>query len=110
VNVTDNQVTIPDLEPTIETKNFLLSLKAATSEAKIRDQARAALRLDLSDRLQKVRATLADDLTFGGKDACFHGDIDKLDVTGAFPHGSYLRIYVSAVGRASATMPCTTTR
>jgi len=106
VSVTDDQVTIPDLEPTIETKNLLLSIKAATGEAKIRDQARAALRLDLSDRLKQVRAALADDLTFGSKDACFHGDVDKLEVTGAYAHGSYLRVYVSAVGRASATMPC----
>jgi hypothetical protein len=107
VSVVDNQITIPDLEPTIETKSFLLSLKAMTGESKIREQARAALRLDLSDRLHQVRSTLADDLTFGGKDAYFHGDIDKIDVTGAFPHGSYLRVYVTAIGRASATMPCT---
>jgi hypothetical protein len=106
LTVADNELTIPDLEPTIETSNLLLSLKAATGTSAIRDQARAALRLDLGDRLRQVRTALADDLTFGGKDACFHGDIDKIEVASVYAHGTYLRVYVTVTGRAAATMPC----
>jgi Domain of unknown function (DUF4403) len=106
IRLADNDLSIPDLEPTIETKNFLLSLKAATGEATIRDQARSALRLDLSDRIHKVRAALADELTFGTKNACLHADIDKVDVASVNPHGSYLRVYVDVTGRVLATMPC----
>jgi Domain of unknown function (DUF4403) len=106
ISVVDNEVRIPDLEPTIETKNFFLSLKAMTDGDKIRDQARAALRLDLGERLQAVRAKLSSELTFGTADACFHGDLDKIEVTGAHAHGNYLRVYVAVTARASATMPC----
>ncbi len=106
LRVADNELSIPDLEPTIETSNFFLSLKAATGEAAIRDQARSALRLDLGERLRQVRAGLADDLTFGGKNACFRGEIDKLEVASVFAHGTYLRVYVHVTGRATATIPC----
>jgi len=106
VAVADNELSVPDLEPTIETRSLLLSLKAATSGANIRDQARAALRLDLGDRLRQVRTSLEGDLTFGGKDACFRGNIDKLEVASVHAHGTYLRVYVTVTGRASVTMPC----
>jgi hypothetical protein len=106
LGVVDNELAIPDLEPTIETKNFLLSLKAMTGSDKIRDQARAALRLDIGERLRDVKAKLSSDLTFGAKAACFKGNVDKIEVTGAYPHGSYLRVYVAVTARASATMPC----
>ncbi len=104
--VTDNELSIPDLEPTIETKNFLLSLKAMTSSDRMRDQARAALRLDISERLAGIKAKLSSDLTFSAKGACFKGNVDKIEVTGAYPHGTYLRVYVAVTARASATMPC----
>jgi hypothetical protein len=106
LQVVDNELAIPDLEPTIETTNFLLSLKAMTGSDKIRDQARAALRLDIGERLRDVKSKLSSDLTFGGKAACFKGNVDKIEVTGAYPHGSYLRVYVAVTARASATMPC----
>ena len=104
--VVDNEVQIPDLELTIETKNFFLSLKAMMDGQKIRDQARSALRLDLGERLKSVRAKLSSELTFGGPEACFRGDLDKIDVTGAHAHGSYLRVYVALTARAAATLPC----
>jgi hypothetical protein len=104
--VVDNELTIPDLEPTIETRSFLLSLKAMTSGDKIRDQARAALRLDIGERLRGIRAKLSTDLTFGSKAGCFKGNVDKVEVVGAYPHGTYLRVYVAVTGRASASMPC----
>jgi hypothetical protein len=106
LTVADNELTIPDLEPTIETNNLLLSLKAATGARTIRDQARAALRLDLGEQLRNVRTAFAEDLTFGGKDACFHGDIDTIELTSVYAHGTYLRVYVTVKGRAAATMPC----
>lgn len=106
VSVVDNEVQIPDLEPTIETKNFFLSLKAMTDSTTIRDQARNALRLDLSERLKAVREKLSSELTFGGPSACFQGNVDKIEVTSAHAHGSYLRVYVAVTARASATLPC----
>ncbi|HEY5239955.1 MAG TPA: DUF4403 family protein, partial [Polyangiaceae bacterium] len=63
--VVDNELRVPDLEPTIETRSFLLSLKAMTDGDRIRDQARAALRLDIGERLRDVRDKLGDGLTFG---------------------------------------------
>src|SRR5262249_22570859 len=104
--VVDNEVQIPDLEPTIETKNFFLSLKAMTDAAKIRDQARAALRLDLGERLKSVKEKLSNELTFGSQAACFKGDLDKIEVTSAHAHGNYLRVYVAVTARANANLPC----
>ena len=104
--VADNELQIPDLESTSETKNFFLSLKALADGEKIRDQARAALRLDLSERLKGVREKLSSELTFGGPAACFKADLDKIEVLSAHAHGSYLRVYVAVTARASATMPC----
>jgi hypothetical protein len=108
ISVVDNEVQIPDLEPTIETKNFFLSLKAMTDGTTIRDQARAALRLDLGERLKGVREKLSSDLTFGGPAACFRGNVDKIEVTSAHAHGSYMRVYVAVTARAAATLPCPT--
>jgi hypothetical protein len=105
--VVDNELTLPDLEPTIETRNLLLSLKTMASSDKIRDQARSALRLDIGERLAAIKSKLSSDLTFGGKGACFQGAVDKIEVTGAYPHGTYLRVYVAVTARASASMPCT---
>jgi Domain of unknown function (DUF4403) len=104
--VVDNELSIPDLEPTIETHNLLLSIKAMTSSDKIRDQARSALRLDIGERLAGIKAKLSSDLTFGAKGACFEGQVDKIEVVGAYPHGTYLRVYVAVTARASASIPC----
>ena len=106
LTVSDNEIQIPDLEQTIETKNFFLSLKALTDGQKIRDQARAALRLDLSDRLKAVREKLSTEMTFGGPAACFKGNVDKIELTSAHSHGTYLRAYVAVTARASAMLPC----
>lgn len=104
--VVDNELTVPDLEPTIETRNFLLSLKAMADGDRIRDQARAALRLDIGARINEAKAKLGDSLTFGSRDGCFHGDVDRLEVTGVYPHAGYLRVYVAVTGRARAEVPC----
>jgi hypothetical protein len=102
----DNELRIPDLEPTIETSNLFLSLKAIADGDKIRDEARAALRLDIAERLRAVRSALSSELTFGTAQACFTGDVDKIEVTGAYAHGTYVRVYVAVTARASARMPC----
>ena len=104
--VVDNELSIPDLEPTIETKNFLLSLKAATDGENIKNQARQALRLDIGDRLEPVKQKLSSQLQFEAAGGCFRGDVDRLQVTGVYPHAAYLRIYADVTGRARATMPC----
>ncbi len=108
--VVDNELRIPDLEPTIETRNLLLSLKAMTGADAIRDEARAALRLDIGARVREARAKLGDGLTFAlsKSDACFRGDVDRVDVTGVYPHAAYLRVYVAVTARARAEMPCST--
>jgi hypothetical protein len=104
--VVDNEISIPDLEPTIETRNFLLSLKAATDGDNIRNQARQALRLDIGDRLEPVKQKLSSQLQFEASGGCFRGDVDRVQVTGVYPHAAYLRIYAEVTGRARATMPC----
>jgi hypothetical protein len=104
--VIDNELRIPDLEPTIETKNFLLSLKALTSGDRIRDEARAALRLDIGQRLGEAREKLGDELTFGAENGCFQGGVDRVEVTGVYAHAAYLRIYVAVTAHARANMPC----
>ena len=104
--VLDNELRIPDLEPTIETKNLFLSLKAMSDSDRIRDQARQALRLDIGDRLRPVREKLSSDLTFHAGAGCFHGDVDRIAVTGVYSHAAYLRVYVEVTARARAMVPC----
>ena len=102
----DNEIELPDLEPTIETSNFLLSLKAMTDATRIKTEARKALRLDLTERLHEVRAKLSSDLTFGSAQQCFVGNVDKLELTELHAHESYLRVNVVVTARASASLPC----
>jgi hypothetical protein len=104
----DNEIELPDLEPTIETSNFLLSIKALTDATRIKAEARKALRLDLTERLQAVRAKLSSDLTFGSAQECFVAHVDKLELTELHAHESYLRLNVVVTARASASMPCAT--
>lgn len=102
----DDEIQFPDLEPTIETTNFLLSLKAATDAARIKEEARKALRVDLGERLAAVRAKLSSDLSVGSPKECFVANVDKLELTELHAHASYLRVNVVATARASASMPC----
>jgi hypothetical protein len=104
--VEDNELKIPDLEPTIETSNFLLKLKAAVDAQNIRDQARAALRLDIGERLKSVREKLSSDLSFGNGQGCVKAQTHKIAVSGVHVHGTYLRVYVTADASASVYMPC----
>jgi hypothetical protein len=104
--VVDNELRVPDLEPTIETSSFLLKLKAAFDGNAIRDQARAALRLDIGERLRSVRAKLSTDLEFGDGQGCVKATTDKIEVTGVHVHANYLRLYVDVTARANAYIPC----
>ena len=110
-SVVDNELAVPDLEPTIETRSLLLSLKAMTDGDRIRDDARKALRLDIGARLHGVTDKLGPELTFrtpGPALACVAGHVDRVAVTGVFAHADYLRVYVAVTGRARATAPCET--
>jgi hypothetical protein len=104
--VEDNELRVPDLEPTIETKSLLFKLKAALDGDSIRDEARAALRLDLGERLKAVRDKLSTELEVGDGQGCLKADAGKIEVTGVHAHGSYLRLYVAMTGRAAVYMPC----
>lgn len=106
--VVDNELRVPDLEPTIETTNLLLRLKADLDGQSIRDQARDALRLDIGERVRSVRDKLASDLSFGGGKGCFRAEAHKIEVTGVHAHAHYLRVYVSVTARAAVDMPCVT--
>lgn len=105
-SLVDNEIRFPDLEPTIETSNFLLSLKAMTDGERIKNEARKALRIDLVERLQAVRARLSSDLTFGTASQCFVGAVDKIELNELHAHASYLRVNVVVTARAAASMPC----
>ncbi len=105
-SLADNELTLPDLEPTIETKSFFLKLKAMTDGDRMRDDARHALRMNLAERFTAVKEQMASSLSFGDPKACFRGAVDKLEVTGIHPHGGYLRVTVAVTGRARLAMPC----
>ncbi len=104
--VVDNELRIPDLEPTVDTSSFLLALKASLSGSSIRDQARQALRLDLGERLQAVRARLSSDFALGGELGCLRAEVAKIEVAGVYPHGGYLRVYVTFTAQAGVYLPC----
>ena len=104
--VIDNELRIPDLEPTIETRSLLLQLKQALDGDSIRDQAREALRLDIGERLRSVREKLSTNLQFGSGAGCVRAQAHKIEVTGVHAHASYLRVYVTATAQASVYVPC----
>lgn len=106
--VVDNELRIPDLEPTVDTRSFLLGLKASLDHEGIRDQARAALKLDLGQRFAAVRSKLSDDVAFGGDLGCLRSNVAKIEVTGVYPHASYLRVYVTTTAQAAVHLPCPT--
>ncbi len=104
--VVDNELRVPDLEPTVDTKSFLLGLKASLDGDGIRSQARAALKLDLGERFAAVREKLSRDLAFDGELGCVRANVAKIEVTGVYPHASYLRVYVTTTGQADVFIPC----
>ena len=73
--VVDNELRIPDLEPTVDTSSFLLGLKASLDRDGIRNQARAALKLDLGERFAAVREKLSKDIALDGNLGCMRADV-----------------------------------
>jgi hypothetical protein len=107
--VVDNELRVPDLEPTIETSSFLLKLAVALNGSAIRDQARNALKLDIGDRLRKVREKVSSEISFGdaaSAQGCVRAEVTRIEVNNVTPHSSYLRVYVQATGIASVHVPC----
>lgn len=104
--VIDDELSVPDLEPTIETRSLLLSLKAMTDGDRIREDARKALRLDVGARLRSVTDKLGPGLTFRVAQGCVMGQVDRVAVTGVYPHADYLRAYVAITGRVRVSAPC----
>ena len=104
--VVDNELRIPDLEPTVDTSSFLLGLKASLDKDGMRNQARAALKLDLGERFAAVREKLSKDVALEGNLGCMRADVAKIEVTGVYPHGTYLRVYVTTTAQAAVYLPC----
>ena len=104
--VIDNELRIPDLQPTVDTSSFLLALKANLDRDGIRDQARQALKLDLGERFAAVRAKLSNDVPFENGLGCMKTNVAKIEVTGVYPHASYLRVYVTTTAQAGIYLPC----
>lgn len=109
--VRDNQLGVPDLAPTIETKNALLRLKTSLDGESIRVQARNALRLDIGARIQTVREKFEKDLLVrqrisNGPEACIQTNLGRVEVSDVFAHDAYLRLYVKATATAAAYLPC----
>jgi hypothetical protein len=105
-SVEDNELRVRDLEPTIETKSVLLKLKAALDGDSIRDEARAALRLDIGERMRAVRDKLSTDLAFADGKGCLKAEVNKIEVTRVVAHRSYLRVLVAVTGHAAVYAPC----
>lgn len=113
--VRDNELGVPDLEPTVATQNALLKLKTSIDSDSIKRQARDALRLDIGARLQSARAKVTKDLlvrqrlSSGSADspeACVKVDLGRVEVTDVFAHDAYLRMYVKVAASTAAYLPC----
>jgi hypothetical protein len=105
-HVIDNQLSVPDLEITPGTASELVKLKFALDYASIRDQARQALRVDVSERLAAVKDKLSTELSFDDSLGCVRGQVLRSEVTGVYPHPSFLRIYVQVDAQLGLYLPC----
>ncbi|MGZ3459528.1 MAG: DUF4403 family protein, partial [Archangium sp.] len=105
-HVLDNQLSIPDLEITPGTASELVKLKFALDYPSIREQARQALRVDVSERLAAVKDKLSTELSFAEDLGCMRGQVLRSEVTGVYPHPSFLRIYVAVDAQLGLYMPC----
>ncbi len=82
--VVDNELRLPDLEPTVETNSFLLGLKAALDAKSLKDQARAALTLDLGERFAAVRQKFSKDVAFDGS-SCLRSNVARVAIRPGHP-------------------------
>ena len=53
-----------------------------------------------------MREKLSRDVAFEGDLGCLRANVAKIEVTGVYPHGSYLRVYVTTTAQASVFIPC----
>ena len=104
--VIDNQLTVPDLEITPGTASELVKLKFALDYESVRDQARSALRVDVSERLAAVKDKMSTELSFSEETGCVRAQVLRTEVTGIYPHPSFLRIYVQVDAQAGLYLPC----
>ncbi len=108
----DNELSFPDLKPTVETESALLKLSTNIGKEALQNAVRQALRLDISARLQKVRGKLTDSLSYkrdlgeGLPSVCVKTDVGRIEVTSIFAHDNYLRLYVQASAQTAAYVPC----
>ncbi|HYO53971.1 DUF4403 family protein [Archangium sp.] len=105
-HVIDNQISVPDLEITPGTASELLKLKFALDYQSIRDQARQALRVDISERLAMVKDKMSTEMTFAEDLGCVRGQVLRTEVTGVYPHPTFLRIYVQMDAQLGLYLPC----
>ena len=110
--VRDNFLEFPDLRPTVETRQALLSLAAAVHEEKLTAAVRKALRLDLSDRMSSLKQKLTDALSVrtsvaeGVPELCTRADVGRIEISDIQAHDAYMRVYVKTTALASAYLPC----
>jgi hypothetical protein len=104
--VIDNQITVPDLDITPGTAGELLKLKLAVDHDSLVEQARSAMRVDVSERLAAVKDKLSTELSFSQDLGCVRATVFRSEVTGIFPHEHFLRIYVTVDAQAGLYMPC----
>ncbi|WP_257460552.1 DUF4403 family protein [Archangium lipolyticum] len=105
-HVIDNQLSVPDLEITPGTASELVKLKFALDYQSIREQARQALRVDVSERLAAVKDKMSTELSFSEDLGCVRGQVLRSEVTGVYPHPSFLRIYVQVDAQVGLYLPC----
>jgi hypothetical protein len=104
--VADNQIIIPDLELTPGSADGLVKMKVLLDGSRLRDQARRALHVDISERLQRVKDKLSKEMTLHQGKSCIRGEVLRSAVTGIYPHQSFLRVYVTVDAQASIYVPC----
>jgi hypothetical protein len=110
--VRDNELQVPDMEPSVETRSALLALKTRLDAEAMRREVRQALRLDISARLLPLRERLSRELSIShrimdqGPPLCLRAEVGRVEVSGVYAHDSYLRLYVKVSARSAAYLPC----
>ena len=104
--VIGDQLTIPDLGLTAGTADQLAKLNVSFDQDAIRDQARAALRIDVGERLAAVRDRLSKELSFADDSGCVRAQALRTEVVGISTHQSFLRLLVQVDAEAAISLPC----
>src|SRR5205823_887873 len=90
--VRDNELEVPDMQPTVETRDALLKLKTQMDAEGLKRQVRQALRLDIGARLLSVRNKLQSELSIPpapggtGQKGCLRADVGRIEVSGIYAH------------------------